>query len=221
MNRRFHILLLLVVAVVAPGIHGAGAETLGSATLTWTAPGDDSLVGTASLYDIRFSLEPINEETFVYANRVAMVRPSRAGTRETYTVTGLLPGYDYYFAIRTADDVGNWSRVSNLAFRPGRAIGLEAQAPKEFALSAPWPNPVRDHVNFTLTMPRSGTATVDVFDMSGRRVQRIAGGYRSPGQVRVVWRLVDGWGRKVGPGMYMVRAQLEGKEIVRRMSVIP
>lgn len=218
---RLFIVLLGITAAALGGIHSSSAQTSSSTTLTWTAPGDDSLVGTASLYDIRFSLEPISEETFIYCNRIALVRPSRAGTRESYTVTGLLPGYDYYFAIRSADDAGNWSRVSNLAFRPGRAIGLEAVATREFALSAPYPNPVRDHVNLNLTMPRAGVATVEVFDLAGRRVNIIAGGPRPAGDVKVVWRLDNGHGYRVSPGVYLVSARFDDKHILRRLTIMP
>lgn len=219
MTSRFFCLLLAFAAVTgAPkDVH---AQTIGTVTLTWTAPGDDSLSGTASLYDVRYSFEPINEENFPFAGRVAVIRPARSGSTETFTVAGLLPNYDYYFAIRTADDVGNWSRVSNLAFRPGRGIKLEQSILKPFGLSAAWPNPAVWQANFNLTMPRAGEAHVDVFDASGRRVTRIAGGPRDAGTYRVGWRLDDMGGRPVPAGIYLVRATLGSTVVQRRVTVV-
>lgn len=211
--------VLLTLGILAGGMRNSQAQSVGTATLTWTAPGDDSLSGQATLYDLRYSLEPINDENFPLASRVAQIRPSQPGSTESYTVTGLLPSWDYYFAVRTSDDAGNWSRVSNLAYRPARNIILEsAKAP--FDLSLPWPNPVRNRAHVTLTQPRAGSPLVDVFDSQGRRINNLAAGPRPAGRVEVWWNLDDYWGRPVSAGVYMIRAQFGSEEIVRRVAVV-
>jgi len=86
-----------------------------SCQLTWTAPGDDGIIGTASEYDIRFSTSNINGITFFFATQVSgEPDPEVAGTTQEMTITGLEPATKYYFAIRTADEVSNWSRISNV-----------------------------------------------------------------------------------------------------------
>jgi len=86
-----------------------------SITLTWTAPGDDGDVGTASEYDIRYSTEIINEENWDSATQVVgEPAPGPAGTQEIFTVTGLSTDTTYYFAMETADEVPNWSGLSNV-----------------------------------------------------------------------------------------------------------
>lgn len=83
--------------------------------LTWTAPGDDANSGTASQYDIRYSLSPITVASWDAATQVAgEPSPQVAGTGETFTVTGLNSDTQYYFAIKTADEVPNWSGLSNV-----------------------------------------------------------------------------------------------------------
>ncbi|MEI8082764.1 MAG: hypothetical protein WCI74_13070, partial [Actinomycetes bacterium] len=91
------------------------AET--TAALTWTAPGDDGSVGTASSYDLRYSEAPIGDDTaFSAATPVSGVpAPQAAGSAEAFTVTGLTNGTHYYFALKTADEVPNWSALSNQA----------------------------------------------------------------------------------------------------------
>jgi hypothetical protein len=90
------------------------ATTDSSVTLHWTAVGDDSLTGTAALYDLRFFARPItpqNWDSTLYASGVHAPHP--AGTAESYTIAPLLPETFYYFAIRVADEKENWSAISN------------------------------------------------------------------------------------------------------------
>ena len=39
--------------------------------------------------------------------------PAASGTRQSTTITGLPPNASYWFAIKAADEVPNWSLVSN------------------------------------------------------------------------------------------------------------
>ena len=86
-----------------------------SATLAWKAPGDDGATGVASQYEVRYSTDPITE-----ANRPSAILfpsppiPLPAGSSQSCRVTGLLPDTTWYFALRTADEKGNWSLLSNV-----------------------------------------------------------------------------------------------------------
>lgn len=91
-------------------------STATAVTLTWTAPGDDGTVGQAASYDIRYSSTPLTELNFAQATPVsAPPTPAPAGTTETLTVTNLQPATAYYFALKTTDDAGNVSAMSNIA----------------------------------------------------------------------------------------------------------
>jgi len=89
--------------------------TLDSCGLSWTAPGDDGLVGQASSYDLRYSTAPITTANWTSATNVAVAAPLIAGSPESHTVAGLLEGTSYYFAIRASDEVNNTSVLSNVA----------------------------------------------------------------------------------------------------------
>lgn len=87
---------------------------MNSVTLTWTAPADSGN-GSATLYDIRYSLSPITESNFEEATPVlSPPLPKPAGEAETVTIGGLIAGTSYYFAIKSADFFGNESAVSNV-----------------------------------------------------------------------------------------------------------
>lgn len=104
-------LLLLLAPLVA---HAQGADTV---TVSWTAPGDDGSVGTATAYDMRMSTSPITAANFDAATVVTqdpLPSPRAAGTRQRTVVRGLTRGTTYWFAIKTVDDVGNWSPISNI-----------------------------------------------------------------------------------------------------------
>lgn len=85
----------------------------GAARLTWVAPGDDGFEGLAEAYDLRRSDAPIEGGGFLQATPVAPVpAPKLAGSLEVVDVGGLPEGRDVWFAVRTQDDAGNWSGVS-------------------------------------------------------------------------------------------------------------
>ena len=96
---------------VAPVLSSSGT----SATLTWTAPGDDGSDGQASSYDIRYSFDgPITEDTFDAATAVDDTpAPDSAGTAQSFTVDGLPFEQEIWFALKTADEFLNVSPVSN------------------------------------------------------------------------------------------------------------
>jgi len=90
--------------------------TVDSMTLNWTAPGDDGNTGTASQYDIRHSTSPITDANWNAADQCGgEPAPQPAGSGETFTAHGLNPNTTYYFALKTADEVPNWSSLSNVA----------------------------------------------------------------------------------------------------------
>jgi len=111
--------VLIMLLLLASSTHAAlqaEASSSDAVTLTWTAPGDDGNVGTASEYDIRYSTSPITESSFGSATQAAgEPSPQAAGGVESFTVTGLQPGTTYYFALKTADEIPNWSLISNVA----------------------------------------------------------------------------------------------------------
>lgn len=104
-----------IVMGTLPNVVTASPNTATAVTLTWTAPGDDAKVGQATRYDIRYSNSPITAGNFSQANVVsAAPNPQVAGSTETVSVTGLLPETTYYFALKTIDDAGNVSGLSNM-----------------------------------------------------------------------------------------------------------
>jgi hypothetical protein len=115
--KRWSVFLAFLLLASFGGATAARAQQAwNSVTLTWTTPGDDSLSGTASQFDIRYSTSPISAANFASATRwtTGVPAPLPPGTSQSVMVTGLNAGTTYYFAMKTADDVPNWSGISNL-----------------------------------------------------------------------------------------------------------
>jgi hypothetical protein len=102
----------------------AAADASTTVTLAWTAPGDDGQTGRAQAYDIRYSTSSLGEANWGSATQVqGEPVPQTAGQRETMTVTGLEPNTMYYFGLKSVDDSGNWSALSNIASKVTEAAG--------------------------------------------------------------------------------------------------
>jgi hypothetical protein len=148
--RHYLLILLLILVGLATMPPTAGAQvTASSVQLSWTTPGDDSLSGTASQLDLRYSTSVINATNFASATRWnAAPSPAAPGTRQTTTVTGLLPSTTYWFAIKTADEVPNWSGISNVisratlaatdAVRPAQVTTLTITGTTETTAALSW-----------------------------------------------------------------------------------
>lgn len=82
----------------------------------WTVPGDDGLSGDAYGYDIRYSKVAITSSSWNSASLLnGEPAPSTSGTRQTFTLNGIIPNTTYHFALKTSDEVLNWSAISNIA----------------------------------------------------------------------------------------------------------
>lgn len=113
----------------------AFAQDLANVGAQWTSPGDDSLTGTAYVYDVRYcfddSMELINDWdncTWV----AGAPSPEIAGTSQSFSfiVPDVPSSSIIYVAIKTADETfadstvaTNWSGISNIkSFTPGDLI---------------------------------------------------------------------------------------------------
>ncbi|MEO7868873.1 MAG: FlgD immunoglobulin-like domain containing protein [Candidatus Eisenbacteria bacterium] len=124
--------LMFGIVIVAPA---AAQITDTSVRLLWTAPGDDSLSGTATEYDLRWSTSPLTSQNFASGTRVAGVpAPLPAGASQSFSVTGLAPSTQYWFALKTGDERGNWSGVSNVVSGT-TAADTERPAPLSVSVS--------------------------------------------------------------------------------------
>lgn len=143
---------------------GTGNETSTSIRLTWTAPGDDGNIGTAAQYDVRYSTSAITAANFNSATAATgEPAPSAPGTAEAFTATGLNANTTYYFAVKAADEVPNWSAISNVV---SRATLPEQNPPANVStLAATNPSPNSVVLTWTAVGDDGATGTATQYEI--------------------------------------------------------
>ncbi len=220
--RQTQFFMALVVFLGLGAATGPSNATISTTIkLRWTAPGDDDMKGQAMRYDLRLSTSPITEANFVHATPLPVFsRPSPAGRPDSVTMTSVNPGLTLYFALKTVDEAGNWSGMSNVSVRRGVFDYSAKPAGPAIDFANPWPNPARAGVRISYTLPKAGAVNVDVFDIAGRMVRNLAHGSAMPGRTVLPWNLTDDHGRGLDAGIYLIRASLLGETFTRRVIVV-
>jgi hypothetical protein len=139
-----------------------------TASLSWTATGDDGNIGTASSYNLRYSKIPLTINNWAQATQVSNVpNPKVSGTQETFTINGLTPSTTYYVGIKAIDDCMNEGTISNIAqfttqaaidtTTPTKPTGLAGLVQSEVAITLSW-QPSTDNNGVTgYNIYRNGT----------------------------------------------------------------
>ncbi len=118
-------ILLSVDSSASNGALSHGMPGTASALLSWEWASDDQLE-TIQRYRIWLSENEILAETLGAATEIFCdLIPGIQGMQEVYSVDGLMPGRQFYFAVKSIDGAGNMSELSNVV-----ALLPEDQLPK-------------------------------------------------------------------------------------------
>ena len=101
-----------------------------------------------------------------------------------------------------------------------KTIHLEVEAPRTFALSPNYPNPFNPSTTLAFELPQASHVTLQVYDVLGREIVRLAEGEYEPGRHEVVFDA-----RSVASGLYVARfvAETEDGSVatkIRRMTLL-
>lgn len=81
-------------------------------------------------------------------------------------------------------------------------VSVPPAAVARLAFAAPWPNPASGATRFEFALPARADVTLDVYDVSGRRVTRLAATSFAAGRHTLAWDGRDAAGRETGAGVY-------------------
>ena len=93
-------------------------------------------------------------------------------------------------------------------------------SPTAFALAPGYPNPFAAQTTLRYQLDARGTATLEVFDLLGRRVRVLTDGEQTAGAHTATWDGRDAAGRRVANGVYLVRLRSADASATRRVSVL-
>lgn len=83
-----------------------------------------------------------------------------------------------------------------------------------FALDAPWPNPMEKCTNIDFTLPRAANVDLSIFDLQGRKIRTLLNGLRSPGTHGWFWDGKKTDGSYADNGVYFLRLRAGGERRV-------
>jgi len=95
-------------------------------------------------------------------------------------------------------------------------IAGEGGIPAGVVISGAMPNPFSTRTLIRFGLPQDGRIEADMYDVSGRLVERIVEGEYGAGYHEVAWSIGDG---SVKPGIYFVRLRM-GSEVATHRIVI-
>lgn len=130
-------------------------------------------------------------------------------------VPGVREGIDDARFLRFEVDPGTWSFAAS-----GEAVSSPAVAatPARLAFALPAPTPFRDRTVLRFVLPSDGPATLDVYDVAGRRVRRLVRGTLSSGAHAAPWDGRDEEGKPLPAGTYFVRLSADGRTVSRTVT---
>jgi len=103
------------------------------------------------------------------------------------------------------------STDSGVTGRPGIGIFVTR-------LEKPYPNPASSSVNLRYQLARTGSATIDIYDVTGRLVRSLPQGIVRAGKVNEVkWDGTDHVGQRIASGIYICRLSALGETRTTRL----
>lgn len=142
---------------------------------------------------------------------------------DTVSIEGLSENTTYYWRIRTANAAGNSDWSTPFSFTTVDRTDIEPTLPRlSFALNPNYPNPFNTgtRISFELSTGNNEALSIQIYDIHGRHIRRLANGYYPPGSHEVYWNTVDASGQYAPSGTYILRLQLGAEQQTRLITLV-
>ena len=177
-------------------------------------------VGNANGVEITWTLSAVDPDVGFVVLRATAENPtfveldaseiSRDGMAFSFIDRSTEPGVSYIYRVDVSDESGRRELFET------DAVTVPAAA---FALYQNNPNPFNPSTTIRFYLPEKRLVTLDVYDVTGTLIARLADGYRERGTHSVQWNGRDGKGNQVSSGLYFYRL-IAGKEVISRKMVL-
>ena len=103
------------------------------------------------------------------------------------------------------------------AINYGQSTGVETRSgfPKDFQISAAYPNPFNPSISVDITVAVDGHLIVEVLDISGRMISKLYDGYIVHSINKLNW-VPNG----VPAGIYFIKATLNGWSYIQKVTLL-
>jgi hypothetical protein len=177
-------------------------------TLTWQTASEDNN------YEWLIERSPSPAEDFQNIATVKAEAGSPAGRQYTYIDASVLSNTTYYYRLGDKDNSGQitWH---------GPVMALSSGPVYEKLQLMPCrPNPASGAVSISYTLPKTGTVSLNVYDICGRRVNLLEQGQKQSGVYNLTWKGDDSQGRLLPAGVYFYQLNFEGTSLTQRMVLL-
>jgi len=93
----------------------------------------------------------------------------------------------------------------------------ESIIPTEFALEQNFPNPFNPDTKISYDIAHSGTASIVIYDILGRKILDLVNEYKTPGKYNTVWNGNDALGNPMGSGIYLYQLKTNTFSSTKKM----
>lgn len=127
----------------------------------------------------------------------------------------------YYWRVRGLNGagVGPWSAVRSFLTDAQTSLGETPAAISGLWIGTPAPHPVSDVATLRIELSSAGAAVLDVFDLRGRIVARIAEAEFPEGENLLHWRVTGQGGQPLPAGTYLLRLRTAAGSVMRPVVV--
>jgi flagellar hook capping protein FlgD len=135
----------------------------------------------------------------------------------TDTLITDVAGAPYWYKVSATDVHGNEGPTTTLL--PDGALDAGGSEGTGLFLAGLWPNPMSESGSCRFRLSRAGPVRLTLHDLQGRRVRALLDGWSEAGPRAVDWDGADDAGRRVAPGLYVIRLVAEGSSLTRKVLV--
>lgn len=133
--------------------------------------------------------------------------------------------------INAADDFGFTTDLNNSLVPWGDGPDIGAFESRYGTIAVPdnpnvadrlsvWPNPCNPRANISFETTSRSEISLEIYDVSGRRVATLVRGIRDAGTIRESWDGVDTQGRNVPSGVYYARLRVREKGYIQKLTLV-
>ncbi|MBU8920545.1 MAG: T9SS type A sorting domain-containing protein [Bacteroidales bacterium] len=120
----------------------------------------------------------------------------------------ILPGCCYRYRVEyILDGESHVLFITEPVETPAAALSLEQNHP----------NPFNPSTTISYNLPATGFVSIEIFDVTGRRVKTLVSDVKNPGPHRIEWNGLDETGMRVVSGVYFYRLRAGKEELTKKM----